>query len=131
MSDIGPAPVKKRNAVNTEGIGIEPRAQMRHAGTAGSAEVKSTPLSPVDQILARPPQGPSLLDSRPAGAPVPRWMWLLPLVLALPGGIVGWLLMRESNPAAARALFVVGAITTLATVLMLGPTQALIGSLGV
>ncbi len=86
--------------------------------------------SPVDEILAMPPQGPSLLDSRPAGEPVPKWMWILPLLLALPGGIAGWLLLRGSNRAAGRAMLVVGIVVTVISVLAWGQMKALTGSLG-
>ncbi len=95
-----------------------------------SASTGSEALSPVDQILAMPPQGRALLDSRPAGAPVPTWMWMLPLLLALPGGIAGWLLLRDSNRGASRAMLVLGAIITVITILALGPTKTLMGSLG-
>jgi len=83
--------------------------------------------SPVDQILASPP-GKSLLDTRPA-EPVPKWMWLLPAVLLLPGAIVGWLLIRESNRTAGRVMLVVGLILTILTLLTVGPTNDILGAL--
>jgi hypothetical protein len=86
--------------------------------------------SPVEQILAMGPQGGSLLDSRPAGAAIPKWMWLLPLILALPGGIVAWLLVRESNRTGAWVLLGVGVATTVLTVLSIGPTSSMLSSLG-
>jgi hypothetical protein len=51
-------------------------------------------------------------------------------MLALPGGIVGWLLVRNENQGAARALLVIGIVVTVFAVLSMGQTKALIGSLG-
>ncbi|HSK47177.1 MAG TPA: hypothetical protein VLA05_04130 [Coriobacteriia bacterium] len=108
----------------------ERQPQVLQPSAGDSERAKHSPLSPVDQILALPPQARSLLDTRPAGRPVPKWMWLLPLTFALPGGIVGWLLVKDSNQAAARGMLVIGAIATLFTALTLGPTKAFIGTMG-
>lgn len=88
------------------------------------------PLSPVDQILAIGPQGASLLDSKASGAPVPKWMWLLPLILALPGGIVAWFLVRGTNRAGAWVLLGVGVAVTVLTALSIGPMGSMLGALG-
>jgi CHASE2 domain-containing sensor protein len=110
-------------AVNRDTGGFGPRDD-------GASKLEAPArLSPVDQVLAMPPRR-ALLDSRPAGRPVPKWIWLLPLMLALPGGIVGWLLVRNENQGAARALLVIGIVVTVFAVLSMGQTKALIGSLG-
>lgn len=110
---------------NRDNGGFRPREDAR----ASKLEVPAR-LSPVDQILAMPPQRRALLDSRPAGRPVPKWIWLLPLMLALPGGIVGWLLVRDENQGAARALLVIGIVVTVFAVLSMEQTKALMSSLG-
>jgi hypothetical protein len=57
-------------------------------------------------------------------------MWLLPVILLLPGGIIGWLLVRDSNRSAGRVMLVVGLLLTVATMLTAGPTKDLLGVLG-
>jgi len=70
--------------------------------------------SPVEEILAAPAEK-SLLDSAPAGA-VPRWLWLLPVLFAFPGGLVAWMLARGTNRTIARTMLVVGIVMTLLSV---------------
>lgn len=70
--------------------------------------------SPVDQVLAVG-GGKALLDSGPVGAPVNKALWLLPLSLLLPGGIVGWLVVRRDNPRAGRMMLILGVIFTVLT----------------
>lgn len=70
--------------------------------------------SPVEQVLSAPP-GPALLDSAPAGRPVSKWLWALPLALGVVGGAVAWLLSREESPRTARNLFVTGVAVTVVT----------------
>lgn len=91
----------------------------------GSGETAS---SPVDQILAQP-VGKSMLDSKPAGGAVPGWMWLLPLTLLLPGGIVAWWMTRETNRTIARLLLATGIVLTLVTVWALQASSGLIDAL--
>lgn len=56
--------------------------------------------------------GKALLDSKPAGAPVSRWLYLLPLLFGLLGGLIGWLIVRDENPHGGRNLLTVGAVVT-------------------
>ena len=76
------------------------------------------------------PQGPSLLDSKPSGAAVPKWMWLLPLIFALPGGIVAWFLVRATNRGGAWLLLATGAVMTVLTALSAGQMGSMLGALG-
>lgn len=85
-------------------------------------------LSPVDQVLAAP-SGKALLDSAAAGPPVNRALWLLPLSLGLVGGLLAWIVVRESNPRVAKSLLLTGAAIQLVSVCVgvafgsaLGPT---------
>lgn len=70
--------------------------------------------SPVEQVLAVP-SGPTLLDSAPAGRPVSKWLWALPLALGVVGGVVAWLLSRDENPRTARNMLVTGVAVTVVT----------------
>lgn len=70
--------------------------------------------SPVDQVLAAP-RGKALLDSAPAGPPVSRTFWLLPLSLGALGGLISWFAVRDRNPRAARSLLIFGIIVQLLT----------------
>lgn len=80
--------------------------------------------SPVEQILAAP-VGKALLDSAPLGPPVNRALWLLPLSLGLPGGLIAWFVVRDSNARVARSLLILGVVVQLFTVVIsaaLGPS---------
>jgi len=112
--------VRERPATATSAMPTEsPQAQRPSAVEPMAAgpvpdEPRSKP-SPVDEILAAPVDR-SLLDSASSGA-VPRWMWLLPLMLALPGGLIAWLLVRDTNRTIARALLITGVIVTVLSIL--------------
>jgi hypothetical protein len=69
-------------------------------------------LSPVEQVLAAP-VGPSLLDSRPAGKAYPKWLWGLVFIFGPLGGIAAWLLLREDNPGAGRAMLITSVVLLL------------------
>lgn len=69
-------------------------------------------LSPVDQVLSAP-TGKALLDTAPAGPPVGRGFWLLPLMLGALGGLLAWLVVREQNPRVARQLLLTGLVVQL------------------
>jgi hypothetical protein len=74
--------------------------------------------SPVEQILAAPHEK-SLLDTARSEEPINGAMWLLPLVLGLIGGVLGFMLVRERSPKAARNLLIVGVVIQLTTTCML------------
>lgn len=98
----------------------------RHLRTArqpGTTE----PQSPVDQVLASS-QGPALLDSRPAGQPVPKAMWLLPALLGVPGGVVGWLIVRRSNLIAGRLMLILGVVFTVMSLVTTKMLTALVSA---
>jgi len=71
--------------------------------------------SPVDEILSAP-VGESMLDTKPAGRPVPMWMWLLPLTFLLPGGVIAWWMTRETNRTISWLLLLTGVVMTIITV---------------
>lgn len=75
---------------------------------------RDAPVSPIDQVLAAP-LGPALLDSAPAGRPVSRWLWAMPLALGAVGGVIAWLLARDESPRTARNLLVTGVVVTVVT----------------
>jgi hypothetical protein len=85
---------------------------------------RATP-SPVDQVLAAP-VGASLLDSEPVGEPVPKWMWLLPLTFLFVGGIIAWLLTRNTNRTMARVFLITGIVLTVVTLLTMRMSAGLI-----
>lgn len=85
------------------------------SSVSASPSEDSTPQSPVDQVLAAPP-GKSLLDCAPADRAVHRAFWLLPLMLGLLGGALGWFFVRDENPRAARSLMITGAVVQVLTV---------------
>lgn len=99
----------------------EPPAVVTAPSAAGS-------VSPVDQVLATAAGGGGALLDAPRGEPaVSKFMWLLPLGFALPGGILAWVLTREQSPRTARSLFWVGVIVTIISVCLsaaLVPTMA-------
>jgi hypothetical protein len=43
---------------------------------------------------------------------VPKWMWLLPIVFALFGGVAGWAILRDRDPKGARNLLILGIAVT-------------------
>lgn len=73
-------------------------------------------LSPVDQVLAAP-VGKSKLDTKMSGGAYPKWTWLLVFSFGLPGGIVAWLVVRDSNPGAAKGLLVMGVVVQIVSTL--------------
>ncbi len=87
----------------------EPAANGQAVAAAEASGQRQKP-SPVDQVLAAPVEK-SLLDSA-ASAPVSAWLWLLPLGLGLPGGLIAWLLAKDTNRGVARAMLVVSVIVT-------------------
>ncbi len=102
-------PVAEQAAVPEAGA-ASGQASRRPAGASGQPKKPS----PVDQVLAAPVEK-SLLDSA-ASAPVSPWLWLLPLVLGLPGGLIAWLLVKDTNRGVARAMLVVSVIVTIVSV---------------
>lgn len=66
-------------------------------------------VSPVDQVLAAPP-GKALLDVAPSGGPYPKWAWWPPLAFGLIGGLFSWLVVRHTNPRAARNMLITGVV---------------------
>jgi len=101
-----PATIDDRSAAPTPGPS---------AATIGSTHDEAPKkASPVEEILAAPAEK-SLLDSAPSGA-VPRWLWILPVLFAFPGGLVAWMLARGTNRTIARTMLVVGIVMTLLSV---------------
>ncbi len=79
--------------------------------TSGPKAEESGPKpSPVDEILAASVDK-SLLDSAPSGK-VSSWLWLLPFLFALPGGLIAWLIVRDTDRSVARAMLITGAVMT-------------------
>lgn len=78
---------------------------------SGATSGRQDKPSPVDQVLAAPVEK-SLLDSGPS-APVSPWLWLLPLGLGLPGGLIAWLLVKDTNRGVARAMLVASVVATI------------------
>lgn len=70
--------------------------------------------SPVEQVLAAP-QGKSMLDSAVTGPPVSKWFWALPLSLGVLGGVIAWLIVRDTNPRVAKNLLVTGVVVQVLT----------------
>ncbi len=62
--------------------------------------------------------GKALLDSKPAGRPVSRWIYALPLFMGLVGGILGWLIVRDENPRGGRNVLMVGVVVTVVSFCM-------------
>jgi hypothetical protein len=85
-------------------------------------------LSPVDQVL-QAPVGASRLDTKPAGARVPTWWWLLPFTFLALGGVIAWWFVRDENRAVARAMLITGIVMTVLTVATIGPTTSLINEM--
>lgn len=83
------------------------------AGTPGVAAYDYKPASAVDIALNA---GPSKLDTKRSEGAVGIWAWLLPTGLLLPGGIVAWLLFRNTNRRIANWLFWTGVACTVLTV---------------
>jgi hypothetical protein len=53
-----------------------------------------------------------------AGRPThPAW-WLLPILMGWMGGLLAWLLIRDQDPARARAMIVAGVLSTLAWIVV-------------
>jgi hypothetical protein len=96
-----PAPTTAQAASHAPAVGGS--SEQKHDGEGGR--------SPVDEILAAP-AGRTLLDSRPSGGAVSGWLWLLPLGFALPGGLIAWWLVRDTNRSVARAMLVAGVVLT-------------------
>lgn len=84
-------------------------------------------LSPVDQVLAAP-TSKALLDSAPAGTPVSRSMWLLPLLLGLPGGLIASAVVRDRNERVARQLLMVGVAVQVASLCAAASLRPLFGA---
>jgi len=40
--------------------------------------------------------------------PASKWWYLLPIILGIIGGLIGWLRFRKSNPRRARNMIIVG-----------------------
>jgi len=53
------------------------------------------------------------LQTRPAEGTIPKWWWLLPIVLAFIGGIVSWVKQKDVNWRKAMNMLTLGIITTL------------------
>lgn len=68
-------------------------------------------VSPVDQVM-QAPAGKSLLDVEPSGGRYSKWVWWLPFMLGIVGGIIGWLIVRDANRAAARQMLIAGVVVT-------------------
>ena len=84
-------------------------------------------ITPMPPIYGGPGTGKALLDSKPAARPVSGWLYLLPLLFGLLGGIAGWLIVREENPRGARNVLVVGVTVS---VLSFCLSLAIAGSMG-
>jgi hypothetical protein len=72
-------------------------------------------------VVASTPSGAARASrpSRPGGgrAGHPAW-WLLPILMGWMGGLVAWLLLRDEDPARARAMIVAGVIATFVWILL-------------
>jgi len=91
------------------------RPESAAGSTPERTSVAASTRSPVDEILSAP-VGASMLDTKPAGRPVPMWMWLLPLTFLLPGGVVAWWMTRETNRTISWLLLLTGVVMTIITV---------------
>ncbi len=69
-------------------------------------------IAPMPPIYGGPGTGKALLDSKPAAGPVSGWLYLLPLIFGLLGGIAGWLIVRDENPRGARNVLIVGVVVS-------------------
>ena len=77
------------------------------AAVPAAPEPPAEPLSPVDQVLAAP-VGRSVLDVRSSGGAYPKWTWWLVLGFGLPGALVAWFVVRDTNPQAGKAMLWTG-----------------------
>ncbi|HEX5950953.1 MAG TPA: zinc ribbon domain-containing protein [Actinomycetota bacterium] len=65
--------------------------------------------SPMPEV----PGGEQASRSTPVRSPVHWAWWLLPIFFSLVGGLVAWLVNRESDPRTARAMLILGVVMSL------------------
>jgi hypothetical protein len=116
----GPGPVE-RFPRTTEGwqaawrryVALEPS----HAEVGLSTVAVSAPQP--SMLLARPPdRAASGARAAGGGQPThPAW-WLLPILMGWMGGLLAWLLIRDHDPARARAMLVTGIVATVGWLLV-------------
>jgi hypothetical protein len=71
----------------------------------GFAELDSPAFAPAEMVM-------------PDNEPVPWFWWVIAIVFAWLGGLIGWLVLRKGNPKGARNVLLVGIASTLLTVLI-------------
>ena len=82
----------------------------------GTAHVPA-PAAATATVAQRPIPGAPHVGAN-AGRPThPAW-WLLPILMGWMGGLLAWLLIREQDPPRARAMLVVGIVSTVAWVVV-------------
>lgn len=110
MPAVAPAPVPA--AVAPAAVAAAPAAVVSPAFGAVAAQATPTSTFNPDTFDPRYFVGAgsekALLDSKPAGRPVSRWLYLLPLFFGLVGGFIGWIITKDENPRGARNVLLVG-----------------------
>ncbi len=97
---------------------VPPFGQLQPSPAFGAVAASATPTSAFNPDSIDPRyfvaegSGKALLDSKPAGKPVSRWMYLLPLFFGLVGGLIGWVITKDENPRGARNVLLVGVVVT-------------------
>jgi hypothetical protein len=80
----------------------------------------TSPVPSAVAAAATVPQPRAADTPRPAaaGRPThPAW-WLLPILMGWMGGLIAWLLIRDQDPARARAMLVTGIVSTVAWIVV-------------
>lgn len=131
MFEFGPAPTPAAPVTVSAPADVTPLAP--ETGTLVPPAAVGVPVAdaaqPAAPIPGPPPAAPSDFVELPPleGAaeasqqrqPVPIYWWLLAVFFGLLGGLIGWLVLRHSNPQGAKTVLLVGIVVTVLTIVLM------------
>jgi len=86
-----------------------------------AAPVQPKPAQPVTPKVnpVKQEKKADLAEDSAAGEKIPIGLWLLAIILVLPGGIIASMMAKKKNPAKSGALLIVGILTTVLAAILI------------
>ena len=86
-----------------------------------AAPVQPKPAQPVPPKVnpVKQEKKADLTEDSAAGKKIPVGLWLLAIILVLPGGIIASMMAKKINPAKSRSLLIVGILTTILAAMLI------------
>jgi hypothetical protein len=108
-------PVQPKNTPVQPKVVVQAQPKNQPVQNKTTAPVQPKPAQPVPPKVTpvKQEKKADLAEDGATGEKIPVGLWLLAIILVLPGGIIASMMARKKNPAKSGALLVVGILTSI------------------